>query len=198
MEKTKAKSLTLKIATAGILYAIIIVMQLVKNISPFISGPVINACMMIAMIEVGLWCGIAYGIVVPITSLLFAFASPTTALATTTYGLSILIIIIGNLLFLLLGKLGSKQKLWVFILLLVVGALIKWLFMWGSSELIIKPVFADSLGDLMAVVNKIFSTLQLWAGLISVPIIVAIKKVLDLRRKSKTEKVDAEQTDQQE
>jgi len=183
MDKNKAKNLTLKITTAGILYGIIIVMQLVKNISPFISGPVINACMMLAMIEIGLWWGVGFAIVVPITSILFAFASPTTTLATTTYGLSVLIIILGNLIFLLIGKIGSKQKLWLFILLLVVGALLKWLFMWGSSELILKPVFADSLGTTIAVVNKIFSTLQLTSGLISVPIIVAVKKVLDIRKK---------------
>lgn len=181
MEKSKSRSLTFKIATAGILLAIIIVMQLIKNVSPFISGPIINACMMIAIIEVGIWAGVGFAIVVPIISLLFAFASPTTALAFTTYGASIGIIIVGNLIFLLLGKFGSKQNLVLFILFLLLGALFKWFFMWASGEYIIKQYF--ELGDLMGVVTKIFSTLQLWAGLISVPIIVAVKKVLDIRKR---------------
>ena len=66
--------------------------------------------------------------------------------------------------------------------------------MWGASELILKKVFEESLGDLMAIVNKVFSTLQLTSGLISVPVIVAIKKVLDLRKK-RTLKSDNENKD---
>ncbi len=181
------KDSTKKLALAGILLAIIIIMQLVKNVSAYISGPVINTVMIIAAIELGTWWGVGFSIIVPILSLVFAPASPMTMLSTATNFLTIPIIIIGNILLVIAAKIGSrlidsKKGKIIFIVSLVIGAVLKWLFMWGCGDLILLPIFGESLGKLSVVVTKVFSTLQLYSGLLSiiliVPVEAAMKKLL--------------------
>ena len=186
MKKNKTK----KIATAGLLYAIILLMQLVKNVSPFISGPVINTAMAIAAIEVGLWWGIGFSVLTPLMSILVAPASAMTAITQATYGVNLPIIIIGNIIFAVFVRIGSKKENRILIFYITLGAILKWLFMWGAADLIIKPIFSESLGKLMAAVNKVFSTLQLYSGLLSgiiiYPIITAIKKYKGEKKDDKT------------
>lgn len=174
-----------KLATAAILLAIIVIMQLIKNISAYISGPVINAVMVIAVLALGNWWGLGFSVIVPIISLLFAPASPMSALAAATNYLTVPIIAIGNILLVFSAKLGNKKGEIAFIISLVIGALLKWLFMWGCGDLVITQLFADSLGNLTAVVSKVFSTLQLYSGLLSIILIVpaeaALKKAGFLR-----------------
>lgn len=177
------KDSTRKLALAGILLAIIIIMQLVKNVSAYISGPVINTAMVIAAVELGTWWGIGFSVIVPILSLVFAPASPMTALATATHFMTVPIIIIGNILLVLAAKIGSKKdNVVIFIISLVIGAVLKWLFMWGCGDLVLLHFFGDSLGKLSAIVTKVFSTLQLYSGLLSivliVPIEAAMKKIM--------------------
>lgn len=172
---------TKKIATAGVLYAIILIMQLVKNVSPFISGPVINTTMAVAAMEIGIWWGIGFGVITPITSILVAPASAMTMITQATYGANLPIIIIGNCIFVLAVYYGYKNGNKAFIIGIIVGAILKWLFMWGAADLILKPVFEVSLGKLVVAVNKVFSTLQLFSGLISgvilYPVMYALKKI---------------------
>ncbi len=176
------KDSTRKLATAAVLLAVIIIMQLVKNVSAYISGPVINTVMVIAAVELGTWWGIGFSAIVPIMSLVFAPASPMTMLSTATDFLTIPIIITGNIILVLAAKIGSKKEKIIFIISLVTGAVLKWLFMWGCGELILLPLFGESLGKLSAVVTKVFSTLQLYSGLLSiiliVPVEAAMKKIL--------------------
>ena len=175
---------TKNIALGGLLFAIIIVMQLLKNISPFISGPVINTVMVIAALHLGMWWGVGFSIIVPITSLLVAPSSAMTVVTGQTYGATIPIIIIGNILLVLFSYLGKKRGNKVFIVGIIIGAVLKWLFMWGCGDLILKPLFSETLGDMVAVINKIFSTLQLYSGLLSVILICPISIILDKYKKN--------------
>lgn len=168
-----------KLTTAAILLAVIIIMQLIKNISAYISGPVINAVMVIAVLMLGNWWGLGFSVIVPIISLLFAPASPMSALAAATHYLTVPIIAFGNIILVFSAKLGSKKGKIVFIISLVIGALLKWLFMWGCGDLILTPLFADSLGKLTAVVSKVFSVLQLYSGLLSIILIVPAEAALE-------------------
>ncbi len=176
MNKSKTKKLT----TAGILLAIIVVFQLIKNVSAFISGPAINTVLVIAAIELGIWWGIGFSVITPILSMLFAPASPMTMIAINTNGVSVPIIILGNVIFVLLTYLGYKKGKTNFVMCFFIGAILKWLFMWGCADFIIKPLFEESLGNLMVAVNKVFSLLQLYSGLLSgiliFPISYALKK----------------------
>lgn len=173
----KNKSLQ-KLTTAAILLAIIIIMQLIKNVSAYISGPVINAVMVIAAIELGTVWGIGFSVIVPVMSLFIAPASPMTMLSGATNYVTVPIIIIGNLLLVLAAKLGSKKGTAIFIVSLVVGAVLKWLFMWGCGDFILIRLFSESLGQLTAVVSKVFSVLQLYSGLLSIVLIVPVEKAL--------------------
>lgn len=171
------KDLTHQITFAGILLAIIIVMQIIKNVNAFISGPVINACMVLAALCIGVWWGVGFAIGVPLLSLLIASASPMTSIAYATYGVATVIVIVGNLIFILSAYFTRKLKIYYFIPALIIGAVLKWLFMWGGGSLILHKLFIDSLGKLINAVNKIFSTLQLFSGLISVPLIVLLYEI---------------------
>lgn len=175
---------TSKVALGGLLCAIIIVMQLLKNISPFISGPIINTAMVIAIVELGMWWGIGFSVVVPITSLLFAPASAMTVVTALTNGMTLPVIMIGNVIFVLCAYFGKKHGYKFLIVYLILGAVLKWLFMWGCADLIIKPIFIEKLGETVAVINKIFSTLQLYSGLLSIILIFPILKALDKLNKS--------------
>lgn len=177
MFKMKKNSIQ-KLTAAAILLAVIMIMQLIKNVSAYISGPVINAAMVIAALELGTLWGIGFSVIVPVLSLIIAPASPMTMLAGATNYLTVPIIIIGNIIFVLCAKFGSKKGNVLFIVSLVAGAILKWLFMWGCGELILLPVFSESLGKLAAVVSKVFSVLQLYSGLLSIVLIVPAHKAL--------------------
>lgn len=177
-------SKTKKVVFAGILYAIILVMQAVKNVSPFISGPVINTAMVIATLYLGVWCGVLFSIITPLTSILIAPASAMTLIVGTTKGFALPIIMVGNLIFVLLAYFLGKKGTKMLIVGLISGALLKWLFMWGSADFILKPIFAQALGEkLIGAVNKVFSVLQLYSGLLSIILIVPIIKALNKSKK---------------
>ncbi len=179
----KKNSVT-KLSTAAVLLAIIIVMQLIKNVSAYISGPVINAAMVIAALELGTVWGLGFSVIVPIMSLFIAPASPMSMLSGATHYLTIPIIIIGNIILVLAAKLGSKKGTVIFIISLAAGAVLKWLFMWGGGELILLRLFSESLGQMAAIVTKVFSVLQLYSSLLSIILIVPAYKALEKFKKS--------------
>lgn len=59
-----------QITTTAIILAICIVSQFFKNLSVYITGPIINACLIIAVLSVGMGCALVLAIVTPITSFL--------------------------------------------------------------------------------------------------------------------------------
>lgn len=75
MEKSNRAFGAKEIATTAILLAICIVSQIFKNLSVFITGPIINACIVLAVLMVNLPCGIILSIITPITAYFIA-ASP--------------------------------------------------------------------------------------------------------------------------
>lgn len=169
------KSTTIRhIAIAGMLLAIVILMVWAKNISGYIAGPAINAAIVIAALEVNLWCGIGFAVVTPVISLFWNQASPTSIMGFSTYGLITIIIMIGNILYLLAAYFFRKKKIYWFVAALVIGVVLKWGFMWGAASLI-SLAFSVK----MEMITKVFSVMQLVTGLISVPVVAAVKIALD-------------------
>lgn len=95
------------------------------------------------------------------------------ALTISTYGLNIPIIALGNVILIMMAYLGyrlyrSEEKIkkiplriTLFIVCLALGAVTKWLFMWGSSVWIIEPVFKDKLdAPQIKVLNNFFHSLN--------------------------------------
>ncbi len=64
-----------QIAYTAVLLAICIVSQIFKNLSVFITGPIINACIVIAVLTSGLVWGIILSVITPVTAYFIA-ASP--------------------------------------------------------------------------------------------------------------------------
>ena len=69
------KITTKQITTTAVLLAICIVSQFFKNTSVYITGPVINACLILAVLSVGIPCGIILSVITPVTSF-FITGSP--------------------------------------------------------------------------------------------------------------------------
>ena len=68
------KITTKQIVTAGILLGLMIVSQFFKNISVFITGPIVNTILIIATLTLGPWVGIILSIIAPVTSFLITGA----------------------------------------------------------------------------------------------------------------------------
>ncbi len=75
MDTTKKSFGTREIATTAILLAICIVSQIFKNLSIFITGPIINTCIVLAVLMVNLPCALILCIITPVTAYFIA-ASP--------------------------------------------------------------------------------------------------------------------------
>lgn len=59
---------TKQIAMTAALLAVCILSQVFKNLSIFITGPIVNACLILAVLMVNLPCAIILGIITPITA----------------------------------------------------------------------------------------------------------------------------------
>ncbi len=75
MNKKTGLLSTRQITTTAILLAICIISQYFKNLSIFITGPVINACIALAVLIVNLPCALILSVITPITAYFLA-ASP--------------------------------------------------------------------------------------------------------------------------
>ena len=63
-----------QIAYTAVLLAICLISQVFKNLSIFITGPIINTCLVMALLTVNLPCAIVLCIITPITSFLITGA----------------------------------------------------------------------------------------------------------------------------
>ena len=67
-----------QITTTAILLAICIVSQFFKNLSVYITGPIINSCLILAVLSVGMVCAIILAVITPVTAF-FISGSPIMA-----------------------------------------------------------------------------------------------------------------------
>ena len=63
-----------EIAIGGVILAIMILSQFFKNMSVYITGPIVNVCLIIATLASGLLIGVILSIIAPITSFLITGA----------------------------------------------------------------------------------------------------------------------------
>ena len=74
--KEQGKSFgTKEIAATALLLAICIASQLFKNLSVFITGPIVNTCIILTVLLVNLPCALAMSVITPVTAYFIA-ASP--------------------------------------------------------------------------------------------------------------------------
>ena len=75
MENNATQPLTKQIALTAILLAICLASQFFKNLSVYITGPIVNLCLILATLTAGLVWGLILAAITPVTALLIA-ASP--------------------------------------------------------------------------------------------------------------------------
>lgn len=145
MEKKKTGFGTKQITTTAILLAICIISQVFKNLSIFITGPIINTCIVLAVLLVGLPCGLILSVITPVTAYFIA-ASPVMnavplIIPFIMLGNCVLAVAVSLLLKKSIGENGRKFINPKNILLSVICALAKGLFMGLTISLWLLPTF---------------------------------------------------------
>lgn len=160
MKKFNTKAL----AQAAILLAICIVSQFFKNLSVYITGPIINACLIICALTAGIGWAILLSIITPITSFIITGSPIMSAIP-----LIIPCVIVGNailVIFVALLKDKPNSRIGVPVSM-AVGSVVKALFMGGViSMLIIPTMLPEKMEPMMKVFQTTFSVTQLITALI--------------------------------
>ena len=153
-----------QITTTAILLAICIVSQFFKNLSVYITGPIINACLILAVLSVGMVCGIILAVITPVTAF-FISGSPIMAAIPAI----IPCVMIGNVILVLgVGLIMKKVKgNGGLIAGMAAGSVLKALFMGVVISLILIPnLIPEAMVPKMGVFQMTFSLTQLITAVI--------------------------------
>ena len=174
-KKVKVTISTKQIAIGGVLLAIMIGSQFFKNLSVYITGPIVNAVLVIVTLTLGLVMGIIFSIIAPITAFLIT-GSPVVAAAPH---LMIPAIAFGNIIMCVAVYVfykHIKNKMYIGLPTgLVVGSVLKALFMGAVISNFILPKFCTSLPEkAIGIAQKTFSVVQLFTALIASAVVMLI------------------------
>lgn len=186
------KLTTKQLVQTALLLTICIVSQYFKNLSVYITGPIVNATIIIAVLAVGLWSGILISIVAPVTAFFFT-GSPIMAAIPLMFP----VVMAGNAI-LAVSVWYFQEKTcfkWKLPAGLLTGSFLKAIFMGIVVVLIILPIFGDNvaaklpkpeaLPKVLATARVTFSVTQLTTALIGSVLSYAIW--LPLKKYLKTE-----------
>ena len=167
MEQSNTRFGAKQIAITAMLLAVCLVSQLFKNLSVFITGPIINACIVLTVLLVNLPCAILLSVITPVTAFIIT-ASPIMKAVPAI----IPFIMLGNIVLavavhFLMKKDMEKEtkkipgvKCWIMGL---ISSLLKGLFMGITISLWLLPTFISEESPLikkMPVFQTMFSTTQ--------------------------------------
>ena len=163
---------TKQLVQTALLLAICIASQYFKNLSVYITGPIVNTTIIIAVLAVGLWSGLLISIIAPVTAFFFT-GSPIMAAIPLMFPA----VMAGNAVLAVCtwyfqNKLNFKWRLPVG---LAVGSILKAVFMGIVIVLVILPVFGgniaahlpnpEALPKVLATAKTTFSITQLTTAL---------------------------------
>lgn len=153
------KITTKQLTQTAFLLAICIASQFFKNSSVYITGPIINAALILEVLMVGLTGGVILAIITPITAF-FITGSPIMAAIPSILPM----IIIGNIIlvvfvWLFYNKLHFSNHLYAG---MAVGSVLKAIFMGITIALILLPLFGSNFPpQKLAIIKYTFSISQL-------------------------------------
>ncbi|WP_026651897.1 ECF transporter S component [Butyrivibrio proteoclasticus] len=162
-----------QITITAVLLAICIISQVFKNLSIFVTGPIVNLCLALAVVMAGLPCAIILSIITPITAYFIA-ASPVM----NAVPLIIPFIAAGNIVFVLaihfllkkeMAKPAKRGYSLICYVKAVLCALIKGAFMGLTISLWLLPTFIPAESPLrgkMPVFQTTFSIFQFITALV--------------------------------
>ena len=156
------KITTRHITETAIILAICIASQFLKNMNVYITGSIINACLIIATLGIGMGCALLLAIITPITSFLIT-GSPVMA----AIPLLVPCIILGNMAYVIciskLNKINNKHLP----INLIIGSCVKAAFMGILiSEIILPNMIPEAMLPKLVALQIQFSLTQLITALI--------------------------------
>lgn len=133
---------TRQLTQTALLLTICIISQFFKNTSVFITGPIINAALLIALFTAGLSSALILSVITPITAF-FITGSPIMAAIPLMFP----VIMIGNALLVLITWIFTKNQKpkGRAYLGMGVGSVVKAGFMWIMTSYLLFPVFGSQL-----------------------------------------------------
>lgn len=136
------KLTTRQLAQSALLLAICIISQYFKNFSVYITGPIVNTVIIIAVLSVGLWSGLLISLIAPVTAFFLA-GSPIMAAIPLMFPA----IMAGNAVLAVTvwyfqNKINFRYHLPVG---LIAGSILKAAFMGVVIVLILLPSFGDAI-----------------------------------------------------
>ena len=163
---------TKQITVTAIMLAICLVSQFFKNLSVYITGPIINAALILTVLYAGMACGIILSIITPVTSF-FITGSPVMAAIPAMFPC----IMIGNIILVVCVGLLRKKcgKAAGFPVSIAIGAILKALFM-GIA--IAPAVLPAPMHKMLPVLQLQFSVTHLITAVIGGVYAVIIAAVL--------------------
>lgn len=153
-----------QITTTAILLAVCIASQFFKNLSVYITGPIINACLIIATLSVGLVCAVILSVITPITAFLITGAPVIAAVP-----LVMPCIMLGNAVLCVcvyfISRKGNKNIMLP--VSMAVGSVVKALVMGVIIGLIVLPnMLPEKMLPKLPVLQSTYSVTQLITALI--------------------------------
>ena len=176
MKKINTKAL----AQAAILLAICVLSQFLKNLSVYITGPIINTSLIICALTAGLSWAIMLSVITPITSFIITGSPIMSAIPLIIPGVmvgnAILVICVALLKNKPNSKIGEPLSM-------VIGSVLKAAFMGVVIALLIIPMMIpEKMAPMMKVFQTTFSVTQLITALtgsaFAYIIMIPLKKVL--------------------
>ena len=172
MEEKATKTITKQITITAILLAVCMAGQFFKSLSVYITGPIVNLCLVLAVMSAGLMWGIILALITPVTAFIIA-ASPV---MTAVPGI-IPLIMIGNVVLVVMthffikpavsgdkGVINARS-----VIMAVLSSAAKGCFMGLTISLWLLPSFipqASALWDKLPVFQATFSITQFVTALI--------------------------------
>jgi len=162
-----------QITQTALLLALCIISQYFKNLSVYITGPIINAILIIATLSIGLFAGITISIIAPITAFFFT-GSPIMAAIPLMFP----VIMLGNVILVAITYYFEKKQTFKYHLPtgLIIGSVAKSIFMGIVIVLILLPLFSSNIASrlpkpealpaVLATAKTTFSITQLITALI--------------------------------
>ena len=178
------KLTTRQITQTGILLAVCIASQFFKNLSVYVTGPIVNTTIIIAALAVGLAGGLIIAVIAPVTAYFIA-ASPIIS----AVPLILPMIMLGNCILAVLVWLFEKKFTFPARLIvgMLAGSLLKAGFMALAIVKVLFSLFAAALSEKQLALGKVtFSVTQLITALtgsvLAFIIWIPLKKLLKKER----------------
>ncbi|MCR4597386.1 MAG: ECF transporter S component [Lachnospiraceae bacterium] len=172
MNDSKTPTLTKQIAITAVLLAVCIASQIFKTLSVYITGPIVNLCLILATLTAGLTWGIVLAIITPVTAFIIA-ASPVMnavpgIIPLIMLGNAVLVVMVYFLFRPAISGEGSFINVRS-VIMAVLSALAKGCFMGLTISLWLLPTFipeASPIREKMPVFQTTFSITQFITALI--------------------------------